>query len=103
VLDKDKKGTTHKGYLWVYRRSLEELFLFDYQMGRGREGPKAMLADFQDHLQTDGYSAYEIFSEKEGVTLFHCMVHARRKFLKPKQMMPKGPGMSLGKPGFCTP
>ncbi|MBD0376258.1 MAG: IS66 family transposase [Flavisolibacter sp.] len=82
VLDKDKKGTTHKDYLWVYHRSLKELVLFDYQMGRGREGPKAMLADFQGHLQTDGYSAYEIFSEKEGVTLFHCMTHARRKFFE---------------------
>jgi transposase len=80
VLDKDKKGTTHKGFFWVYHSSLKDLVLFDYQIGRGREGPKTMLQNFSGHLQTDGYSAYEIFSEKEGVTLFHCMAHARRKF-----------------------
>jgi hypothetical protein len=80
VLDKDKKGRTHKGFFWVYHSSLKDLVLFDYQMGRGREGPKAMLQNFSGHLQTDGYSVYEIFSEKEGVTLFHCMAHARRKF-----------------------
>jgi hypothetical protein len=46
VLDKEKKGTTHRGYLWVYHNSLKDLVLSDYQMGRGREGPKAMLAGF---------------------------------------------------------
>ena len=43
VLDKDKKGTTHRGYYWVYHNSLEGLVLFDYQPGRGREGPTKML------------------------------------------------------------
>ena len=80
VLDRDKKGETHRGYYWVYHNSLADLVFFDYQPGRGREGPAEMLGDFQGHLQTDGYSAYNIFQHKEGVTLLHCMAHARRKF-----------------------
>ncbi len=80
VLDKDKKGEMHRGYYWVYHNSLEDLVLFDYQPGRGREGPSEMLKDFKGHLQTDGYSAYNIFDQKEGITLFHCWAHARRKF-----------------------
>ncbi|MBE7172682.1 MAG: IS66 family transposase [Williamsia sp.] len=80
VLDRDKKGETHRGYYWVYHNSLADMVLFDYQPGRGREGPSRMLEDFQGHLQTDGYSAYNIFQHKEGVTLLHCMAHARRKF-----------------------
>ena len=36
VLDKDKKGETHRGYYWVYHNSLQDLVLFDYQPGRGR-------------------------------------------------------------------
>src|SRR4051812_38131956 len=81
VLDKDKKGETHRGYYWVYHNSIEGLVLFDYQMGRGREGPKQMLQDFKGHLQTDGYSAYEFFKEdNSGITVLHCMAHARRKF-----------------------
>jgi transposase len=81
VLDKDKKGETHRGYYWVYHNSLEGLVLFDYQPGRGREGPKEMLQDFTGHLQTDGYSAYDFFKEdNSGITVLHCMAHARRKF-----------------------
>jgi transposase len=80
VLDKDKKGETHRGYFWVYHNSIEGLVLFDYQPGRGREGPQEMLKDFKGHLQTDGYTVYDFFKESEDVTVLHCMAHARRKF-----------------------
>lgn len=80
VLDKDKKGTTHRGYHWVYHAPIERLVLFDYREGRGREGPTDVLKNFKGHLQTDGYAVYEDFGNKPGVTLFHCMAHARRKF-----------------------
>lgn len=80
VLDEDKKGTTHRGYYWVYHNSEEKLVLFDYRPGRGREGPDDILKDFQGYLQTDGYSAYEDFDRRSGITLLHCMAHARRKF-----------------------
>ena len=80
VLDRDKKGETHRGFYWVYHNSLSDLVLFDYQPGRGREGPEKILKDFKGHLQTDGYAVYDIFEEKKDVTLLHCMAHARRKF-----------------------
>ena len=34
----------------------------------------------QGYLQTDGYVAYDDFDKREGITLLHCMAHARRKF-----------------------
>lgn len=80
VLDKDKKGTTHRGYHWVYHAPVERLVLFDYREGRGREGPNEILKNFNGYLQTDGYAVYEDFDKKSGVTLLHCMAHARRKF-----------------------
>jgi transposase len=80
VLDEDKKGTTHRGYYWVYYNSEQRLVLFDYRPGRGRAGPDDILKDFQGYLQTDGYSAYEDFDRRSGITLLHCMAHARRKF-----------------------
>ncbi len=80
VLDRDKKGTTHRGYHWVYQAPVEKIVLFDYREGRGREGPYEILKDFKGHLQTDGYAVYEDFDRKPGVTLLHCMAHARRKF-----------------------
>jgi len=80
VLDKDKKGETYRGFLWVYHNSIERMVLFDYQPGRGREGPKEILKNFKGYLQTDGYVAYDFFKEKEGITVLHCMAHARRYF-----------------------
>ena len=80
VLDENKKGTTHQGYYWVYHNSKEKLVLFDYRQGRGREGPNDILKDYKGYLQTDGYSAYDDFGRRPGITLMHCMAHARRKF-----------------------
>jgi transposase len=80
VLDRDKPGTTHQGYHWVYYSPLEKLVCFDYQKGRGREGPIKFLKDFRGTLQTDGYTAYDIFEKQEGITMLSCMAHARRYF-----------------------
>lgn len=80
VMDKDKQGTTHRGYYWVYQNSRDKIVFFDYQQGRGREGPEGILEHFQGYLQTDGYAAYDSFEKREGITLINCMAHARRMF-----------------------
>lgn len=80
VLDKDKKGSTHRGYHWVYHAPLARIVLFDYRESRGREGPQELLKNFKGHLQTDGYGVYDDFGNKPGITLVNCMAHARRKF-----------------------
>lgn len=80
VLDKDKKGTTHRGWFWVYQNSIERLALFDYRQSRGREGPEEMLEGFKGYLQTDGYPLYDFFKQKEAITVLHCMAHTRRMF-----------------------
>ena len=79
VLDKTKKGTTHRGYHWVYHAPLKRLVLFDYREGRGREGPQELLNGFTGWLQSDGYAVYEQLKHKE-ITLLNCMAHGRRKF-----------------------
>ena len=79
VLDKDKKGTTHLGYYWVYHAPLSSMVLFEYQKSRGRAGPQELLKDFNGRLQTDGYSAYESLGNPN-IKLFCCMAHARRYF-----------------------
>ena len=84
VQTKDKPGSTHKGYHWVYYSPLEKLVCFDYRKGRGRDGPEEFLGSFRGLLQTDGYVAYDIYEKKDGITLFGCMAHARRKFEKAK-------------------
>jgi transposase len=85
VQTKDKPGSTHKGYYWVYYAPLEKLVCFDYRKGRGRDGPEEFLESFRGMLQTDGYNAYDIYENKEGITLYGCMAHARRKFENAKE------------------
>jgi transposase len=80
VMDKNKKGETHRGFYWVYQNSIDKVVLFDYQEGRGREGPVEILKDFKGYLQTDGYVAYNVFAKRQDITLIHCMAHARRMF-----------------------
>ena len=89
VQTKDKPGATHKGYHWVYYAPHEKLVCFDYRKGRGRDGPQEFLGTFRGMLQSDGYNAYDIYENKEGVTLFGCMAHARRKFENAKDNDPQ--------------
>jgi len=84
VQTKDKPGSTHKGYHWVYKAPVDKLVCFDYRKGRGRDGPEEFLESFRGMLQTDGYVAYDIYEKKDGIILFGCMAHARRKFEKAK-------------------
>jgi transposase len=80
VLSKEKAGQTHRGYYWVYQNSIDKIVFFDYQEGRGREGPLGILQNFSGYLQSDGYTVYDVFDSKPGITLMHCMAHARRMF-----------------------
>jgi len=82
VLDKSKKGKTHRGYHWVYYSPLEKTVLFDYRDGRSREGPSILLKDFAGYLQSDGYKVYDLFAQRKNITLLNCMAHARRGFEK---------------------
>jgi transposase len=79
VLTKDKPGSTHKGYHWVYADPIRRMAVFDYRTSRGREGPKAFLENYSGYLQTDGYAGYNDLSNPN-ITLLACMAHARRKF-----------------------
>jgi len=80
VLDRNKKGKTHKGWYWVYHDPLQGLILFEYQPGRDASGPQARLKDFSGYLQTDGYKVYDGFETRKDITLLCCWAHARRYF-----------------------
>jgi transposase len=75
----DKRGADHQAYLWQYGKPGGET-VFDFRMGRGREGPQKFLGQWEGILQTDGYQAYDGIG---GPKLVHvgCWAHARRKFV----------------------
>jgi transposase len=82
VLDPLLKGKTHQGYYWVYYDPLGEQVFFDYQKGRGRDGPNNLLKNFAGHLQTDGYKAYGDLAARKCIISLGCWAHARRYFVE---------------------
>jgi transposase len=79
VLDKNKKGTTHRGYYWVYHDVGRGLLLYDYNPSRGQIVPSEFLKEYKGYLQVDGYSAYTAIDNDE-LIIVNCMAHARRYF-----------------------
>ncbi len=69
----DGRGQNHQAYLWQYSRPGGSA-VFDFRLGRGREGPKGFLGNFEGLRQTDGYAAYE---KVGGPKLVHacCWTH----------------------------
>jgi hypothetical protein len=62
--------------------------VFDFQLGRGRDGPAKFLKGWNGILQTDGYQAYD---QVGGPDLIHvgCWAHARRKFVDAVKVNPQ--------------
>ncbi|HEY5893912.1 MAG TPA: IS66 family transposase [Chthoniobacterales bacterium] len=71
-------GKNHQGYLWEYSRPGGNV-IFDFQMGRSREGPRQFLGQFDGIVQCDGYGAYDKIGGA-GIVMAGCWAHARRGF-----------------------
>jgi transposase len=78
VQARDGRSRNHHAYLWQYG-SPGKSVIFEFRMGRGREGPLRFLGNFEGILQTDDYAAYDRVG---GPKMVHagCWSHARRKF-----------------------
>ena len=77
----DRPGSARKGYIWVVRSVLSPGVFFHYDKGsRSQEVILKLLKDYKGALQTDGYAAYSIYEEKQGVLPLGCLAHVRRKF-----------------------
>jgi transposase len=76
----DRRGKNHQAYLWQYGTP-GGATIFDFQMGRGRQGPAHFLDKFEGILQTDGYVSY--VRGVGGPKMVHaaCWSHSRRGFV----------------------
>jgi transposase len=85
----DGRGKNHQAYLWQYSRPGATV-VFDFRLGRGRDGPKQFLGQFEGLLQTDGYAAYDQIG---GPKMVHagCWSHAERYFSEAVQLNPQDP------------
>ncbi len=89
VQTREGRGQNHQAYLWQYSRPGGTV-VFDFRLGRGRDGPKRFVGQFEGILQTDGYAAYEQIG---GPRMVHaaCWSHARRQFFEALQLNPRDP------------
>jgi hypothetical protein len=89
VQTREGRGKNHEAYLWQYSRPGESV-VFEFRLGRGRDGPKRFLGQFEGILQTDGYAAYDQIG---GPRMVHaaCWSHARRQFFEAVQLNPRDP------------
>jgi transposase len=76
----DRRGKNHQAYLWQYGTPGGET-IFDFRMGRGREGPASILHKFEGILQTDGFISYVNGVGDPKMVHAACWSHSRRKFV----------------------
>src|SRR6516225_7967889 len=85
----DGRGSNHQAYLWQYSQPGGAV-IFDFRLGRGRDGPKQFLGTYGGILQTDGYQAYD---QVGGPGMIHaaCWAHVRRGFYDVMKLNPGDP------------
>jgi hypothetical protein len=89
VQTREGRGKNHQANLWQYGRP-GGCVVFDFRLGRGRDGPKQFLGKFEGILQTDGYTAYDQIGGPSMVRA-GCWAHARRQFFEAVQLNPRDP------------
>ncbi len=80
VID-NEKHRARKGYEWCVRDAVTGDVMFHYDRGsRGYHVARELLGGFRGCVQSDGYEAYDQFEKMEGITMYGCWAHARRKY-----------------------
>jgi hypothetical protein len=84
----ERTGRNHRAFMWEFSQPGKGV-VFEFQMGRGRAGPKKFLQGFRGKLQCDGYGAYADLGE--GITYVGCGAHLRRGFVDAAKVAPLDP------------
>ena len=88
-----EKRKHKQAYLWVYRGKGQ--VVFDFRLGRGRDGPSVFLKDFRGTLQTDAYVGYDEVIRDNHLIAMGCVAHARRKFNEALESSPNEAALVL--------
>lgn len=77
----DEKHQAVKGYIWMIRAVIPRLVLFHYDQGsRAQKVALGLFKDYKGVIQSDGYTVYDMYENKKGVSPIGCWAHARRYF-----------------------
>jgi transposase len=82
VLDREHPAGVKRGHMWAMVASEPKLVAYFYTKDWSADGPAAMLADFEGHLQSDEYAGFDTIAEaSDGLIIrLGCHMHSRRKF-----------------------
>ncbi len=95
VLAEPERKPEQKSYMWVRARDATSgppIILYHYVPSRGNEVAASLLTGFRGILQTDGYSAYDVFCLKNKILHAGCWNHCRRKFWEADKVAKKKQG-----------
>lgn len=88
-------GKMDRGYYWVFYGDKHEV-QFVYSPTRSREVLDQLLEGFKGTLLSDGYKAYESFTNRTlGVSWAGCWAHTRRHFVEAERKEPEKVGAIL--------
>lgn len=82
VLENDRPGSLHRGYLWAFYLPHCHAPYFEYHQGRGESGIDTLLAGNVRVVQSDGFAVYDKFDTLAGRLHLCCWAHVRRKFVE---------------------
>ena len=76
----DGRGRNGRAWLWQYSHPRGNV-VFDFRLGRSRDGPREFLAGFEGIFESDGYAAYQGVGGPRVVEAA-WWAHVRRKFFE---------------------
>ena len=85
VLKEFGRKATTKSSMWVRASEALKIALFDYDISKGSPAVNRLLKGYTGALQADEHSCYNQI-EKDVSLRLGCMMHARRRFIKAKEV-----------------
>jgi transposase len=84
----ERRGTL-RSRMWVYVGDEANPYnVFDFTLGRSRDGPATFLKDYKATLLADAYGGYDGIVVGNDITRAGCWAHARRKFVDAEKTHP---------------
>ena len=84
------KDKAIRAYMWVYIGDEDHPYnIYDFSLGRNREGPINFLGDFNQVLLADGYAGYNGVVTGNALTRAGCWLHLKRKFVEAERTAPE--------------
>lgn len=86
-----------KARMWVYVGDEANPYnVFDFTLGRSRDGPNSFLKDFRQTLLADAYGGYDGVVVGNAITRAGCWAHGRRKFVDAEKAHPQIAAEAVG-------